>query len=122
MVDIILHLCYNRHIKQYGELEVVTKAPKEFTVETTRISLRSDDKVSYVTNTLKGLIEHFKYDLEWGASWSSNKAMKKVNTNPKSIGGLVTALNNAAYNISISCRGNYYHQVYTNSTMVDSDK
>jgi hypothetical protein len=101
---------------------MATKAPKEFTVETTRISLRSDDRVSYTTKTLEGLLQHFKYTLECGASWSGSKGMKKVNTTPKGISGLVTALNNSAHNTGINYQSYYYNLVDTNPTLVDNDE
>lgn len=55
------------------------------------------------TGTIEELIETFKYTLECGASWQYEKGSRKVNTNPKSGKGLVTALNNAAYNTMGSC-------------------
>lgn len=56
------------------------------------------------TGTLEHLIKHvFGYKLTCGASWQHEKGCRKVNTNPKSGKGLVTALNNAAHNIMGSC-------------------
>jgi hypothetical protein len=101
---------------------VETKAPKEYTIEITRISLHSDDKVSYVTNTLEGLVRYFSYILECGEGWSCGKGMKKVNINPKSINSLVTALNNSAYNTGINYQSRYYDLVDTNPTLVDNNQ
>ena len=56
------------------------------------------------TGTLEYLInEVFGYTLESGASWSGYPGCRKVNTNPKSGKGLVTALTNAEHNTMGSC-------------------
>ena len=55
------------------------------------------------TGTLDELIQKFKYTLESGASWSYQKGCKKVNTNPKTIKGLLTALYNATENTQGGC-------------------
>lgn len=56
------------------------------------------------TGTLEYLIKNvFGYKLECGASWQHEKGARKVNTNPKTGKGLVTALNNAVENIQGGC-------------------
>lgn len=55
------------------------------------------------TGTLEHLVDVFKYTLTCGASWSSCSGCRKVNTNPKSVKSLVTALNNAVGNTQGSC-------------------
>lgn len=56
------------------------------------------------TGTLEYLINDvFGYTLEAGASWQHERGCRKVNTNPKSARGLVTALNNAVHNTQGSC-------------------
>lgn len=56
------------------------------------------------TGTLEHLVNDvFKYTLTCGVSWSSYRGCRKVNTNPKSIKSLVTALNNAVENTQGSC-------------------
>ena len=56
------------------------------------------------TGTLEHLInEVFSYTLDVGHSWEHDRGCRKVNRNPKSGKGLVSALNNAAYNTMGSC-------------------
>lgn len=56
------------------------------------------------TGTLEHLINDvFGYTLEAGASWQHEKGARKVNTNPKTARGLVTALNNAVENTQSGC-------------------
>ena len=50
------------------------------------------------TGTIEELIQTFKYTLECGESWQHEKGCRKVNTNPKTIKGLLTALSNSVYN------------------------
>ena len=64
-----------------------------------------------VTGTLSELIQYFSYTLECGASWSYQKGCKKVNTEPKSIKGLITALSNAVYNTQGSCYNQDYYRI-----------
>lgn len=47
-------------------------------------------RTNEVTRTLPELIEYFKYTLDSGASYNP-----KINTNPKTVKGLVSALNKA---------------------------
>jgi hypothetical protein len=71
------------------------KVEKIFTVECTVERTGSTHKQ---TGTLPQLIQAYKYTLECGESWQSEKGNKKINTNPKSIGVLVNNLNNAVNN------------------------
>ena len=56
-----------------------------------------------IVGTLDELIRYFGYTLECGASWSYQKGCKKVNTHPKTIRSLLTALDNAVYNTQSGC-------------------
>ena len=59
---------------------------------------------SHVERTLPELIEYFKYTLESGASYNP-----KINTNPKTAKGLVSALNKAVDELQAgSYDPNYY--------------
>ena len=56
------------------------------------------------TGTLEHLIKDvFGYTLEAGKSYEWEQGARKVNTNPKSGKGLVTALNNAVENTQGGC-------------------
>lgn len=56
------------------------------------------------TGTMEELINDvFGYTLSCGASWYGHPGCRKVNTEPKTGRGLVTALNNAAHNTMGSC-------------------
>lgn len=55
------------------------------------------------TGTVAELTKKFRYTLECGESWEREKGCKKVNTEPKTIKGLLTALSNAVYNTQGSC-------------------
>ena len=48
--------------------------------------------------TLAEAIEYYQYTLSAGASYSHERGARKVNTSPKTIKGLISALNNAAQN------------------------
>ena len=61
------------------------------------------DRQTEVTGTLPELIDYFRYTLDCGASWNGQRGCAKVNKNPKSIKGLLTALSNAVYNTQGSC-------------------
>lgn len=50
------------------------------------------------TGTLAELVQYYAYTLECGASWQHERGRAKINRNPKTIKGLVTALNNAVNN------------------------
>lgn len=56
-----------------------------------------------ITGTLPELIDYFRYTLDCGASWAYQKGCRKVNTQPKTIKGLLTALSNAVYNTQGGC-------------------
>lgn len=61
-------------------------------------------RANEVTRTLPELVEYFKYTLDSGAGYNP-----KVNTNPKTVKGLVTALNKATDELqSGSFDPNYY--------------
>ena len=60
-------------------------APKTYTVIKHRRG-----REAHVERTLPELVEYFKYTLESGASYNP-----KINTNPKTVKGLVSALNKA---------------------------
>ena len=55
------------------------------------------------TGTVEELTKKFSYTLECGRSWQNQKGCKKVNTAPKTIKQLLTALSNAVYNTQSSC-------------------
>ncbi len=55
------------------------------------------------TGTVEELTEKFSYRLECGRSWQYQKGCKKVNTAPKTIKQLLTALDNAVYNTQSAC-------------------
>lgn len=77
----------------------MARAPKEYTV-----ICHHRGRAHEYTGTLQYLIEDvFSYTLECGASWQNHTGCRKVNRNPKSGKGLVTALNNAAHNTMGSC-------------------
>ena len=61
--------------------------------------------------TLAEAIEYFGYTLECGASYAWQKGSKKVNRTPKTIAGLMTALNNASTNTARNGCGDYYEYV-----------
>lgn len=63
-----------------------TKAPKTYTIIKSR---RGEDRP--VEGTLEELIKYFGYTLQCGNSWNS-----KISLNPKSVKGLVSALNKSA--------------------------
>lgn len=75
------------------------KAPKQYTI----ISHHRGRATEY-TGTLEYLIHDvFGYTLEAGKSYEWEKGARKVNTNPKTGKGLVTALNNAVENTQGGC-------------------
>lgn len=69
--------------------------------EILRITQRGSEYT--VKGTLAELIKYFGYTLECGASWQWERGMKKVNRNPKTIKGLITALENSVYNTQGRC-------------------
>ena len=58
--------------------------------------------------TLAEAIEYYRYTLEVGASWAHEKGNKKINLAPKTIAGLMTALNNASDNAARDGNGSAY--------------
>ena len=60
-------------------------------------------RTTEISGTLPELVEYFGYTLKSGASWSGHRGCRKVNTEPKTIKSLITALNNAVYNTQGSC-------------------
>lgn len=56
-----------------------------------------------VSGTVEELTKYFSYTLECGASWQYERGCRKVNTNPKTIKSLITALNNAFDNTQRAC-------------------
>ena len=73
----------------------MAKNPKRYIV--TKINHRTEARYRH-TGTLPELVQTFSYTLECGASYQHEKGNKKINRNPKSINGLITALNNAVNN------------------------
>lgn len=55
-------------------------------------------RVTEVTRTLSELIDYFGYTLESGASYNP-----KINKNPKSVKGLVSALNKSVKELQGGC-------------------
>lgn len=60
-------------------------------------------KETVYVGTLQELIKAFSYTLECGASWQHESGCKKVNVAPKTIRGLLTALENSVWNTQGSC-------------------
>ena len=58
--------------------------------------------------TLEEAIEYYAYTLQVGASWAHERGNKKINTTPKTIAGLMTALNNASNNAARDGNGSSY--------------
>jgi hypothetical protein len=56
--------------------------------------------------TLAEAVDYYRYTLSAGKSYQHERGNKKVNTAPTTIKGLITALNNAAYNCSA---GDHYY-------------
>lgn len=86
-------------------------AKKTYTIEITRVSLWSDNKVRYETGTLEELIRYFGYTLECGKSWQNEPGNKKINTNPRTAKSLVANLNKASANSCRSYQSHYYDLV-----------
>ena len=73
--------------------------PKEYTIIQTRRGRESE-----ITGTLTELVEYFKYTLECGNSWNP-----KINTNPKTIRGLMSAIDKS---IQETQGGSYSQDMY----------
>ena len=74
-----------------------------------RCCATSNPRTYFKKGTLEELINYFSYTLEKGASWQWDKGMKRVSLNPKTIKGLITALNNAVYNTQGRCYNQDYY-------------
>ena len=72
-------------------------ATKKYIISCTRGTLISNTYHSRPL-TLAEAIEYYQYTLSAGASYSHERGARKVNTSPKTIKGLISALNNAAQN------------------------
>ena len=83
----------------------MAKPVKKYIITHTRGMLTSR---SYVSDpiTLTEAVERYRYTLSAGRSYQHERGNKKVNTAPTTIKGLITALNNAAYNCSA---GDHYY-------------
>lgn len=71
----------------------------------TRTRPFSDRSYESIPLTLGEAVSYYAYTLELGYSWRREKGTKKINVHPKTIGSLITNLNNAANN---SASGDYY--------------
>lgn len=74
---------------------------KTYTITKTRTQRNT---TSTQTGTVEELVKAYKYTLESGNSWNS-----KINTNPKTAKGLVSALNKSVAETMGSC---YYPDFY----------
>ena len=88
------------------------------TMKTYTIIKTHNEKTYETTGTITELVEYFSYTLKSGASYNGQKGCKKVNTEPKTIKSLITALQNAVYNTQGSC----YNQDSYDYTEVVSEK
>lgn len=77
------------------------KAPKVYTITKTR---RGKDRDT--SGTIEELIKHFGNTLENGHSWNS-----KINRNPKTIVGLVSALNKSVAETQGACYDQDYYEL-----------
>lgn len=85
----------------------MAKAPKVYTI----ISHHRGRATEY-TGTLGHLVNDvFGYTLEAGKSYEWERGARKVNTNPKSGRGLVTALNNAVENTQGGCYNRDWYEL-----------
>lgn len=62
------------------------------------------------TGTIDELLNKFSYTLLCGKSWQHEKGRHKINTQPKTIKGLITNLNNAVSNSSANGCSKYYYK------------
>lgn len=74
---------------------------KTFTVIKTRRGRQSE-----TTDTIENLTKHFSYTLECGNSWNS-----KINRNPKTAAGLISALNKSVSETQGSCYDPDYYEL-----------
>ena len=80
-------------------------ATKKYIISCTRGTLISKTYHSQPL-TLAEAIKYYQYTLSAGASYSHERGARKVNTSPKTIKGLISALDNAAQNCGPG--GTYY--------------
>ena len=76
-------------------------ATKTYTILKTRRGNQSE-----TTDTLENLVKAFGYTLECGNSWNS-----KINRNPKTIKGLVSALNKSVEETQGACYDPDYYEL-----------
>lgn len=69
---------------------------KEYTI----LVKRFDRKNMKFSGTLEKLTKDFSYTLECGKSYERESGNKKINMTPRTIGSLITNLNNASDNSS----------------------
>lgn len=77
---------------------------KNFTIIKTRRGNQSE-----TTDTLENLVKHFGYTLECGNSWNP-----KINRNPKTAKGLISALNKSVSETQGACYDPDYYELKTN--------
>ena len=105
-----LHKKYNSNERESMSKTIVeikvksAKAEKTFTI-IGRFQGFSNRPPKEMTGTLEELKKSFKYTLECGKSYEHESGNYKVNTDPKSIKALVSALNKAEHN-----RGSAYQE------------
>ena len=68
----------------------------------------SDRNDTTSTGTIDELINKFSYTLLSGKSWQHEKGRHKINTQPKTIKGLISNLNNAVSNSSANGNSKYF--------------
>lgn len=84
----------------------MAKQPKQYIITKTRpFSGKSCESRPL---TLEEAVEYYGYTLECGYSWQHEKGNKKINVHPKTIGSLITNLNNASNNSANTGCGDYY--------------
>ena len=74
---------------------------KTFTVIKTRRGTKSS-----TTDTVENLVKHFGYTLECGNGWNP-----KINRNPKTAKGLISALNKSVAETQGSCYDPDYYEL-----------
>lgn len=91
------------------ETVVNTKTEKRYIITCTREDGKNSSYQSKPL-TLTEAIEYYGYTLQTGKSYEMERGNKKINTNPKTIKGLITALFNATNN---ACANGYSGKIYT---------
>lgn len=84
----------------------MAKQPKQYII--TKTSPFSGKSYESRPLTLEEAVEYYLYTLECGYSWQHEKGNKKINVHPKTIGSLITNLNNASNNSASNGCGDYY--------------